>query len=752
MLRYLQVSGFKSFAHKTQLEFSSDITAIVGPNGSGKSNLADCIRWVLGEQSLKNLRIKKSEDLIFGGSPNKPRSSRSRVSLFLDNSDNRFHIDYNEVALERQAFRDGENQYLINNSRVRLMDLEEFLAKSRFGSKGYSVVHQDMADALLRATIQERRAILEDAIGVREYQLKKQRTENKLALAENNLAKVADLTKEIAPHLKYLKKQVDQIEKRKKIENKSRVLQGKLFSLKFLKIKNQQARIFDESKKAATEKLSLEKDLAALKKELTRLEELTRESRETYDAISKELENLQGKINNFERELAKIEGRIEIESEKKEQARVLPADMFYIKENLEKIYSALKKAASMRKLSEIKKEIENLTKKIEDIFYEIKHGRVLKQEKSPSNSTNLEELKKVRGKIKEDLKQIEDKLNNLRSGASNIDSSHRKDSDRLFEIERKIQINQIKLNQFQAQEADLIQKRNFLKLEIVKLESEAVEAGADIKNLADKFSEPGEENQEMELEIKLEKLKRKLISIGGINPEIIREFEETDKRYEFLTGQYNDLQKAVSSLKDVIIELKEKIEAQFKEGFENINREFNKYFRIIFGGGRARLKTIRLASRKIGEETTDENVRSSISLSETDSQAGLDNQSEDIAGDLNLKEEGPVKIGVEVQVELPGKKINNLNVLSGGERALTSVALLFAIIISNPPPFVVLDEIDAALDEANSRRFGSLLKELSKKTQFVVITHNRETMRQASVLYGVTMEEGVSKLLSLKLD
>ena len=184
----------------------------------------------------------------------------------------------------------------------------------------------------------------------------------------------------------------------------------------------------------------------------------------------------------------------------------------------------------------------------------------------------------------------------------------------------------------------------------------------------------------------------------------------------------------------------QKIEKEFVATYEEINKEFTKYFRIIFGGGNAHLIKSKVESRKSKAKNTETGE-------------GVERTEEDLGEEENNQDKDDKQIGIDISACPPGKKISHLSMLSGGERSLTSLALLFAIISHNPPPFAVLDEVEAALDEANSKRFGRILTELSSSTQFVTITHNRETMRQALVLYGVTMgEDGISKLLSVRLD
>ncbi|MBU2028791.1 AAA family ATPase, partial [Patescibacteria group bacterium] len=221
------------------------------------------------------------------------------------------------------------------------------------------------------------------------------------------------------------------------------------------------------------------------------------------------------------------------------------------------------------------------------------------------------------------------------------------------------------------------------------------------------------------------------------------EYTETKERFEFLTKESADLEKAIMTLKEVITKMEQKIDKVFATAFEEINSEFTKYFRIIFGGGNAHLSKIKVQKF---QPKADPPLADKVQT-EVDSDNLLEENGE--TKEAEEKEE----VGVEIFACPPGKRISHLSMLSGGERSLTALALLFAIIAYNPPPFAILDEVEAALDEANSRRFGKIITELSNNTQFVMITHNRETIRQANLLYGVTMgEEGISKLLSVHLD
>ncbi|HET8911639.1 MAG TPA: AAA family ATPase, partial [Ktedonobacteraceae bacterium] len=206
-LKRLELLGFKSFATRTFLEFSPGITAVVGPNGSGKSNVADSMRWVLGEQSMRQLRGKKSDDIIFAGAQGKAPLGMAEVSLTLDNSTGWVPSDYSEITVTRRSYRSGENEYMINKQKVRLKDVVLLLAQARIGSDSYTVVGQGLIDAALSLRAEERRALFEDAAGIRPFQVQRTDAENRLRQTETNLERLRDIIGEIEPRLQPLSEQ-----------------------------------------------------------------------------------------------------------------------------------------------------------------------------------------------------------------------------------------------------------------------------------------------------------------------------------------------------------------------------------------------------------------------------------------------------------------------------------------------------------------------------------------------------------------
>ena len=401
--------------------------------------------------------------------------------------------------------------------------------------------------------------------------------------------------------------------------------------------------------------------------------------------------------------------------------------------------SWLKTCLGFSSLEKIKQGVKELSVKIEALLGEIKEGRILKQEKlftqDKKECSHLEDKKK---ELTIKLKEIEENIKTLKEDREQLLAKENKQRESIFSVAREKSIKQGLLDRLRDEKREIEVSLAGLKS---RLEILTGDIGRDLGSEFDIGDFKPKEKVPENIQEDIEKLKIKLAQIGEIDPFVVREYQEVNNRYQFLLNQSQDLEKAIRKLESVIKELEIKIDTQFKEAFQNINREFTKYFRIMFGGGRASLQiqNPKFSSRSAEQEGPDF--------------AEVQEVSEENPEELEDFEQQEQREGVIIRAIPPGKKVSSLEALSGGERTLVSVALLFAIISTNPPPFLVLDEVDAALDESNSQRFSKILKESSDHTQFILITHNRETMRQASSLYGVTMEkDGVSRLLSVKLE
>ena len=730
-LKKIEISGFKSFAHKTDLEFPTAVSAIVGPNGSGKSNVVDAVRWVLGEQSFKNLRSKSGTDLIWAGSTTKSAQGKASVNLHFDNKDNFFPIDFEEVIIGRKVYRDSTNEYYLNGSSVRLKDIAELLAHSKLGLRGHSIVNQGSADEILKTNPAERRVILEEALGLREFQMKKTEAENKLVETGTNLAGTQDLLNEIFPHLRSLKRQVDKFNKREFLVNDLNSYENDFFKAKVFEIltdksENKKVREILESKIAfarenfETKEKIFENQMSDISK-----------TGEKNKSLETELERVNIERHNVIRELGRIEGLIE--SAKKNRSKntktleaVLAIKIKYWGKRL-KTLSEVNDLSIMRKITDaLAEEIETISNYFEknetdNILAMVNLAEIYNDENGSPFEREKEELKFKLARLENEIEKTHDSVFAVR-----LEENRWRENYLNLQKELELARQEYFLAQESTRDFDLEDEKIKLKESNIKLEmwnsgknyEEFIAAFSAVEPnmLETRLQTPGasatggqaELSTLIELQNKIIKLRQEISDVGNIDEEIMKEYEETNRRHEFLVAEINDLNLAIESLKNLIGDLNFRIKNDFKIGLTRINEEFNHYFRLMFGGGSACLKLLK-------EELFEE--------------------------------------GLNVNISIPQKRIKDINLLSGGERSLVSIALLFAIVSASKPPFLVLDEIDAALDEVNAAHFAKVLKSLAKETQFILITHNRATMEAAKILYGVTMDgDGVSKLFSLNLE
>ncbi len=797
-LSKLEIQGFKSFANKVTFEFPRGLTAIVGPNGSGKSNVADAVRWVLGEQSIKLLRGKKSEDVIFAGSDKKSRLGLAEVSMWLDNSDHRAAIDYSEVVLTRRVYRSGEGEYFINKQPARLHDILMLLAQANFGQKTYSVIGQGMVESFLTSSPEQRKELFEDAAGVRQYQMKREQSLSKLDQTRENLSRVDLLLQEISPRLRSLTRQVKRLERRSDVEKELRGQQVHYYALLLARSADERRVIVSHRDELQITWNQADKRLKTIQKELEGLEsersradifgELQKQYTAKIDVKNRLLEEqavLKGRIELlaarqgkfdvvlFSREAREILDRLSAlddegktlttatdqarqrlaEVEKKKQAlgatlkQALDAetlDSAVIRQSLAELDAAwnehVKLAVEQARLT-VRADVhhderQRLLEQRERIEREEK-GKAAK-DPDDAYAVLMAQHETLDGKVR----AIDAELAKLRDQLNSFNTKEQEKKDRLFVLQKAFRDEQqtlnvltSRLNEFQVSLAKIDTHREDIEREIREELSEPTQTEIQQAIAAKSF----ETNLTSEQRLgDIQRLRHSLELIGGIDEGTELEYEETRKRHDFLRTQYDDLTEAMESLEKIIAELDATIKKQFDSSFEKINEEFGRYFRALFNGGSAKL----ILQRDVVVEQEDE-----------EDEEGEDAEEDTAPAKPVKKTPQRVVSGIDIQATPPGKKVKSIAMLSGGERAMTAIALISAIIASNPSPFVVLDEVDAALDEANSARFAKIVAHLAEKTQFITITHNRTTMEHSQILYGVTMgDDSVSKLLSIKME
>lgn len=726
-LKRLEIQGFKTFAQKTVVEFRPDasgrrgVTGIVGPNGSGKSNIADAIRWVMGEQSLKLLRGKKSEDVIFSGSEKRSRSGFAEVTMIMENDGKIEGVDMGEIAVTRRLYRDGQSEYEVNKQAARLSDVALLLAQCGIGQRTYSVIGQGMVDAVLVATPAERKEFFDEAFGLRPFQLKRTSALNKIDESRKNLLQTEQILSEIGPRLNSLERHVKRLAERETIEAELRSLERSYYGREWGQVSSGLKEAQGRVNEARSAEAALEKEAKELEAELAKMEKATPQSegfaqlRQAIDAVAAERAALR------EREL-KLETQKAVAAVRAEKPWS-PLPLSKIIESVEGLRDKHDELnAELEKKSPDLDKVKKLAKQLRDTSNDLatKLQRPAPEaEKAPELDPKIEKelaaLAKEGEALAKKAKDAEAALEAWNKGEEDKRSHIFETQHKLMQKRSEAQLIERRASEASIELARLETRRDAILTEI-RLHAPAIEG--ELEKAAKDMSEVPAEAQ-----ARLQKLRSQLEWIGGIDPETIKEHGETKERYEFLSKQVEDLRTGIVGLETVVQELDDTIRERSATAFRKLDKEFGAYFKKLFGGGEASLIEVP------PEPEVDEEGNILVPVKE---------------GDV---------AGIEIQATPPGKRNKSIALLSGGERALTSIALICAIMATNPSPFVVLDEVDAALDESNSRKFAEIIGTLADKTQFVVVTHNRATMTQANILYGVTMgDDGVSQLLSVNFD
>lgn len=737
-LKSLELNGFKSFAQKTILEFPAGITAIVGPNGSGKSNIIDSIRWLFGEREAKNLRSVKAEDLIFNGTPSKPRVAMASAGLHFDNNSGFFPVDFKEVSVVRRVGRDGFSQYFLNKAEVKLKEIIDFFSRSRLGTKGLTIINQGEADLFVKASAEERQMMIEEILGLREYQIKKTEAERKLKNTFINLEKVKAIVEEVIPRLRMLKRQTNKWEKRATVQKELNDFENEYFSRKLNEIKNSRKEFEPLLGSLENQIKEREGELKILELELKKVGSQSQAGGE-IEEIRRQKQKLSEEHFQIQKELGRLEAKLEfLVAGRDNNSNDDGEDLIGL---IKETRQVLKSSLLLSNFDELKKVIKELMAEI-DKFLRSKELIRHNPAKNSAGYAGQTELKSLKNSleikfdiIKKELEKLEEREVKI---AANLEGFNKK-FQKAFEL---VESKRKELRELDGNKNKIIFEGEKLNLKFQDLEDQLRQIGKTTNNLQPTtYDKQLSEVELVEVERKMFKLRTELAAIGEIDEFLIKEAREVEAHYNFLTNQSQDLEKAIIDLKNLIKELSEKIHFEFNASLKSINDEFNKFFKLMFGGGNARLRIKNYAFA---------NGESPKGLLRIKNDEAEDEKNEDKNGN---NEERELKFGLEIDLSLPKKRITSLEMLSGGEKSLVSIAALFALISISPPPFLVLDEIDAALDEDNSQRFANLIKEFSKKTQFIVVTHNRAVMEVANALYGITVgKDGTSKVLSLKLD
>ena len=802
----LEMTGFKSFSEKTTVLIEKGLTGIVGPNGCGKSNIVEALRWCMGENSAKSMRGSGMEDVIFSGTSNRPSKNISEVSLLIDNQEKSGPIQYkefDEISIKRKIEKDKGSKYYINDKEVRARDVQTFFADLSTGAHSPSLISQGRIGQLVTAKPIERKSILEEAAGISGIHARRQEAETRLNAAENNLKRADELKRQQQRQLDNLKKQAEEATRYKEISYQIKKVEAGLYFLKIKDIEKDKKKIQEklselddeisainidynhnntlleeENKKlaplrdkkiesaASLQKLNL--DMTVLVEEEARVKSLQEKLEKSLKTVESDLEREKSisldadlnekRISKEKEDLLNTENKLlNIETNSSRELQISKAELNKLQNQLDNI------------LDQIEKDIDNDIKLSKETFKDLKKlvkKITLSQEEYAEKYGKNKSIESDSIKRKERIKNIDVELENWRNLKTNSEKMISELNDRKNKIKLEISENQKNPEKIATSKGQNLQNLENIKKRNEEIESELFEAekkysliNENLKNIQFKLTElrenkarneatiEGIQNRKKDLlysvknelnidnEIailpqsdlidvssenlptieeqieKIEKTKKTRESLGSVN---LRADEET-KKYETeikkMEDDRADLYSAIVKLKTSIDELNQKGRERLLDAYTKVNRKFNEVYTKLFNGGTAKIELV---------------------------------DSED-----------PLEAGLEMFVSPPGKRLQSITLLSGGEQALTALSLIFAVFLVNPSPICVLDEVDAPLDDANVTRFCGLLDDLTKitNTKFIIITHHALTMSRMDRLYGVTMaEQGVSQLVSVDLQ
>ena len=786
----IQLNGFKSFADKTNFLIEDGLTGIVGPNGCGKSNIVESLRWVMGETSAKSMRGSGMEDVIFSGTSNKTSKNIAEVSVTVANENNEGPVqfrDLDEISVRRKIEKDKGSKFYINNKEVRARDAQMFFADLSTGAHSPSMISQGRIGALVTAKPTDRRAILEEAAGISGLHVRRHEAELRLGAAENNLKRADELRRQQEKQLANLQKQAEEATKYKNMSDEIKKIEAGLYYLKLLEIDkeikieneinteaegevsgfNEKISEIENFIKTETEKVNplREKNIENLSK-IQRLNLELQGLDEENTRIQDEIENIKKSLRTFDEDINREKGividansnekrlkeekseLIEIDSKYYDTEKKSNEDLDNSKNKLRKEIDKVKELINLQKNSEAIVVLENCQLIIEEYAdsysknQNIKKDSVKRNERISIIDKEIESWKNLLSNSEKMVSELTDRKNKLNLQLEKLDNQPKLQAEKKGQISEGLRISEKEKEDNESIIHSTDEKIDTLRAQLNEVQEQSIQirerkasSGATIEGLKKRKSDLidritselnlTEENilensslygaedlpDAVNQEDLLDKKRQEREKLGSVNLKADEETNKYEAEIKKMEQDRADLVSAIVKLKDSINELNQKGRERLIEAFEKVNRKFNEVYTKLFNGGNAKLELV---------------------------------DSED-----------PLEAGLEMLVSPPGKRLQSITLLSGGEQALTVLSLIFAVFLTNPSPICVLDEVDAPLDDANVTRFCSLLEELIKitNTKFIIVTHHALTMSKMNRLYGVTMpEKGISQLVAVDLQ
>jgi chromosome segregation protein len=786
----IQLNGFKSFADKANFLIEDGLTGIVGPNGCGKSNIVESLRWVMGETSAKSMRGSGMEDVIFSGTSNKTSKNIAEVSVTIGNENNEGPIQFrelDEVNVRRKIEKDKGSKFYINDREVRARDAQMFFADLSTGAHSPSMISQGRIGALVTAKPTDRRAILEEAAGISGLHVRRHEAELRLNGAENNLKRADELRRQQEKQLANLQKQAEEATKYKNISDEIKKIEAGLYYLKLLEIDkeikveneinteaegevsgfNNKISELDKQVKIETDKVTplREKNIENLSK-IQRLNLELQSLDEENTRIQDEIENIKKSLLTFDEDINREKGividansnekrlkeekneLIEIDSKYYETEKQSNEDLDNSKNKLKSEIDKVKELINLQKNSEAITALDMCKTIIEEYADSYSKNQNIKKESIKRNQRiniidkEIESWKNLLSNSDKMINELTGRKNKLSLQLEKLDNQPKLQAEKKGQISEGLRIseqekteNESIINITDEKIETLRAQLNEIQEQSIQIRERKASSGATIEGLKKRKNDlidriiselnltedniiensnlfeveelPDAVNQEDLLDKKKQERER----LGSVNLKADEETNKYESEIKKMEQDRADLVTAIVKLKNSIDELNQKGRERLIQAFEKVNRKFNEVYTKLFNGGNAKLELV---------------------------------DSDD-----------PLEAGLEMLVSPPGKRLQSITLLSGGEQALTALSLVFAVFLTNPSPICVLDEVDAPLDDANVTRFCSLLEDLTKitNTKFIIVTHHALTMSKMNRLYGVTMpEKGISQLVAVDLQ
>ena len=786
----IQLNGFKSFADKTNFMIEDGLTGIVGPNGCGKSNIVESLRWVMGETSAKSMRGSGMEDVIFSGTSNKPSKNIAEVSVTVSKQTNEGPMQYkdlDEINVRRKIEKDKGSKFYINDKEVRARDAQMFFADLSTGAHSPSMISQGRIGALVTAKPTDRRAILEEAAGISGLHVRRHEAELRLNAAENNLKRADELRRQQEKQLANLKKQAEEATKYKNISDEIKKIEAGLYYLKLIEIDKEirvETEINSEAEgevsgfndriseienmiKLETDKVTplreknieslsriqrLNLELQGLDKENTRIQDEIENIKKTMEILDDDINREKGIIidaNSNEKRLKEEKNDlIEIDSKYYETEKKSNEDLDNTRSNLYQEIEKIKELINQNEKENATSVLENSKLLIDEYANSFSKNQNIKKDSIKRNERisiiekEIESWKNLLSNSEKMVNELAGRKDKLNNQLDKLDGQPKLQAEKKGQISENLRISEKEKNENESVINNTDEKIETLRRQLDEIQEQSIQirerkasSSATIEglnkrkdDLIDRISSELSLKEENILENSnlfgveelpdaviqedlLDKKKQEREKFGSVNLKADEETSKYESEIRKMEEDRSDLVTAISKLKDSIQELNQKGRERLLEAFEKVNRKFNNVYTKLFNGGNAKLELV---------------------------------DSDD-----------PLEAGLEMLVSPPGKRLQSITLLSGGEQALTALSLIFAVFLTNPSPICVLDEVDAPLDDANVTRFCNLLEELisTTNTKFIIVTHHALTMSKMNRLYGVTMpEKGISQLVAVDLQ